>query len=260
MLASHLEMAPLFSSSPLKMTSLLSKTEGLAPTSPEFEALDPEDMRRRRARLVAELVLDGDINKEAVRDAMLRVPRHLFVPAESRAEAYENHPLPIGHDQTISQPAVVALMTEALELSGRERVLEIGTGSGYQTAVLSHLAAEVDSIERIVALGDGARDLLGRLGYKNVNARVGDGYAGWPSRAPYDRIIATASPPDLPEALLTQLAEGGVMVTPIGELSGWGQTLVRVRKVNGRGEIERICSVRFVPMVEGSDPEGPSWN
>src|SRR5688572_23999348 len=113
--------------SPIKMTSLLSKTEGLAPTSPEFAALDPDDMRKRRSKLVAELLLEGDIKKEAVRDAMLRVPRHLFIPDGNRAEAYENHPIPIGRGQTISQPAVVGLMTEALELSGRERVLEIGT-------------------------------------------------------------------------------------------------------------------------------------
>lgn len=247
-------------SSFLPLTSLLTKTESLAPTSPDFDSLDSEQDRARRARLVAELVLGRDIRSEAVRDAMLRVPRHLFINKPGAFEAYRDTPLPIGFGQTISQPAVVALMTEALELTGNERVLEIGTGCGYQAAVLSHLAAEVFSMERLAPLGDSARVLLEQLGYKNVHVRVGDGYKGWPEEAPFDRIIATAAPPEIPGALIGQLADNGVLVAPVGDPSGLGQMLVRVRKSGAHLTIENLCAVRFVPMVEGAAPKKQAWN
>jgi protein-L-isoaspartate(D-aspartate) O-methyltransferase len=245
---------------PIPLASLLSKTEELAPTSAELEALDSEDDRKRRARLVAELVLARDIRSEPVRDAMLRVPRHLFVNKPGGWQAYRDTALPIGYGQTISQPAVVAMMTEALDLSGKERVLEIGTGSGYQAAVLSRVAGEVYSIERIAPLGEASRALLEQLGYKNVHVRVGDGYKGWPEEAPFDRIIATAAPPEIPGALIAQLADGGVLVAPVGDSSGHGQTLVRVQKSGDHITIQKICAVRFVPMVEGSMPRQRSWN
>jgi protein-L-isoaspartate(D-aspartate) O-methyltransferase len=244
---------------PIPLASLLSKTESLAPTSPELGTLDSEQDRARRAKLVAELVLEHDIQSEAVRDAMLRVPRHLFINKPGGWEAYRNSPLPIGYGQTISQPAVVALMTEALDLSGNEHVLEIGTGSGYQAAVLSHVAREVFSIERVAPLGESARVLLDQLGYKNVRVRVGDGYKGWPEEAPFDRIIATAAPPEIPGALIGQLADGGVLVAPVGDPSGLGQVLVRVRKSGEHITIENLCAVRFVPMVEGTGAKR-AWN
>lgn len=251
-------MASSFFSDPL--SSLLSKTESLAPTCPAFESLDSEQDRARRARLIAELVLDRDLQSEAVRDAMLRVPRHLFVNKPGGWEAYENTALPIGYGQTISQPAVVAMMTEALDLTGNERVLEIGTGSGYQAAILSHLAREVFTIERVAPLGDAARELLAQLGYKNVHVRVGDGYQGWPEKAPFDRIIATAAPPEIPGALITQLVDGGVLVAPVGDTMGYGQMLVRVRKSGGHITMENLCAVRFVPMVEGEEKKKGMWN
>src|SRR5262249_12815799 len=151
---------------------------------------------------------------DRVRGAMMRVPRHLFVPGASLEEAYDDAPFPIGHGQTISQPAVVAVMTEALELGGRERVLEGGTGSGSEAAVLSLLSSDVYTIEIVTDLAEIARERLATLGYANVHVRAGDGYAGWPEHAPFDRIIVTAAPPELPRALVDQLAEGGVLVAP----------------------------------------------
>jgi protein-L-isoaspartate(D-aspartate) O-methyltransferase len=239
---------------PAPLTSLLSKTEELAPTSLEFESLDSEQDRASRARLVSELVLGSDIGSEAVRDAMLRVPRHLFVKKAGAWNSYRDTSLPIGYGQTISQPAIVAVMTEALGLTGGERVLEIGTGSGYQAAVLSRLAREVSTIERIPALGEAASGLLQKLGYENVRVRVGDGYKGWSEDAQFDRILATAAPPEIPGSLIGQLADGGVLVAPVGDVSGFGQTLVRVRKSGAHLTIENLCAVRFVPMVDGTAP------
>jgi protein-L-isoaspartate(D-aspartate) O-methyltransferase len=245
---------------PIPLTSLLSETEELAPTSPQFEVFDSEQDRVLRARLVADLVLDRDIRSEAVRDAMLRTPRHLFINKPGGWGAYRNNPLPIGYGQSISQPAVVAMMTEALNLTGNERVLEIGTGSGYQAAVLSNVAREVFTIERVAPLGESARLLIERLGYKNIHVRVGDGYTGWPEEAPFDRIIATAAPPEIPGALVGQLADGGVLVAPVGELTEFGQMLVRVRKSGEHLTIENLCAVRFVPMVPGVGRNTPTLN
>jgi protein-L-isoaspartate(D-aspartate) O-methyltransferase len=181
---------------------------------------------------------------------MERVPRHLFVPGVSLQRAYANYPAPIGYGQTISQPTVVAIMTEALDLTGRERVLEIGTGSGYQAAILSLLASAVYSIEIVPELAEDARLRLLRMGYANVHVRAGDGYKGWPERAPFERILVTAAPDEVPQTLLDQLAEGGVLVTPVGP-SGTSQRLLRYRKVRGRTSSEDLGGVRFVPMVRG---------
>lgn len=224
---------------------------GLAPTSPMFAELDPPFMRERRAALVSELVRLGDLVTPAVIDAFSRVPRHLFVPPDLRQFAYENRPLDIGSRQTISQPTIVASMTEALELGGSERVLEIGTGSGYQTAILSLLAERVFSVERLPALGRRARIQLQRLGYGRVEVRVGDGYEGWPTEAPFDRIVLTAAPPELPETLVEQLAEGGVVVAPVGHGWGHGQTLVRGHKEGADLHLTALGPVSFVPMVRG---------
>jgi protein-L-isoaspartate(D-aspartate) O-methyltransferase len=209
---------------------------------------DSDEARAYRAELVRGLA--REIKDARVLDAMGRVPRHLFVPGASLARAYMDDPVPIGYGQTISQPAVVAIMTEALELQGRERVLEIGTGSGYQAAILSLLASQVYTIEIVKALAEEARVRLLRLGYANVQVRAGDGYKGWPEQAPFARILVTAAPDEVPRALLDQLAEGGVLVAPVGP-SGWTQRLLRYRKVAGRFSTEDLGAVRFVPMVPG---------
>jgi protein-L-isoaspartate(D-aspartate) O-methyltransferase len=185
-----------------------------------------------------------------VLETLERVPRHLFMPAASLGEAYRDEPFPIGYGQTISQPTIVALMTDALDVESEHRVLEIGTGSGYQAAVLSALVSEVYSIEIVAELGNGARDRLKQLGYENVRVRVGDGYKGWPDAAPFDRILLTAAPPEVPEALVRQLEEGGLLVAPVGEAGGV-QTLYRYRKTGGKLDAQDLGSVRFVPMVEG---------
>ena len=208
--------------------------------------LDPPRARELRAQLVDYLAEIGEARTDAVKAALRSVPRHRFVPLERSLEAaYENRPLPIGHEQTISQPAVVACMTEALELSGSERVLEIGTGSGYQAAVLSLLAREVYSIELVPELAEASAARLADLGYANVRVREGDGTAGWLEYAPFDRIIATAAAPSVPHAWLDQLAEGGVLVAPVG--TAWGQNLLRYRKHQGRTTHEDLGWVAFVP-------------
>jgi protein-L-isoaspartate(D-aspartate) O-methyltransferase len=181
--------------------------------------------------------------------AMRIVPRHLFVPEEVRGEAYRNVALPIGHGQTISLPFIVALMTHLLQLRPTDRVLEIGTGSGYQTAVLAELAGHVWSIEIVPDLARDAEARLARLGYENIAVRAGDGYAGWPEEAPFDRILVTAAAARVPEPLLAQLAPGGLMVIPLADGSD-GEVLTLVRK-DGRGRVstERLMPVRFVPLV-----------
>ncbi len=210
------------------------------------DAADPQETRALRAALVRELT--EDVRDERVLDALLRVPRHLFVPSASYHMAYVNHPLPIGYEQTISQPTIVAIMSEALKLRGHERVLEIGTGSGYQAAVLSLLAREVYSIEVVPELAEESKERLRRLGYANVHVRSGDGYAGWPEHAPFDRVIVTAAPEELPRALFDQLADGGILVAPIGP-DPWSQRLFRYVKRDGTATKEDLGGVRFVPMV-----------
>ena len=192
--------------------------------------------------------LAGEVKDPRVLDAMHSVRRHEFMPNATLPRAYADAPWPIGYGQTISQPTVVAVMTEALELRPAHRVLEIGTGSGYQAAILSLLAAEVYSIELLEPLGEEARERLLRLGYANVHVRIGDGYAGWPEHAPFDRIIVTAAPPEVPKALLDQLAMRGVLVAPVGPTPET-QRLLRYRKLPGRTSVEDLGAVAFVPMV-----------
>jgi len=206
-----------------------------------------------RDELVETLCLGGELRTPRVTAAMRTVPRHLFCPGYELEQAYANHPLEIGHEQTISQPAIVAMMTEALALRGDERVLEIGTGSGYQAAVLALLCREVYSIERIDALADEAAQRLAQLGYRNVHVRAGDGFAGWPEEAPFDRVIVTAAPTAIPAALVEQLAEGGVLVAPVGGSDERdGQSLLRGTKAGGDLVVEDLGGVRFVAMLPGT--------
>jgi protein-L-isoaspartate(D-aspartate) O-methyltransferase len=187
------------------------------------------------------------ITHAATLEAMARVPRHRFVPANLQASAYDDTPLPIGEGQTISQPYVVAYMTEALQPAATDRVLEIGTGSGYQAAVLADLVAEVYTIEVVPALAANAKTVLDDLGYTNIHARLGDGYQGWPEAAPFDKIIVTAAPPAIPPALVDQLAVGGVMVVPVGQFV---QTMTILRKTADGVVSRETIPVRFVPMVK----------
>ena len=190
------------------------------------------------------------VSDARVLGALERVPREIFVPATFKDQAYENVALPIGHGQTISQPLVVALMTEALEVGERHKVLEIGTGSGYQTAVLARLCRRIFSIERHRALLKEAEKRFAELRLHNVTSRFGDGTKGWPEQAPFDRIIVTAAAPELPGKLLGSLAEGGVLVAPVGE-ERRDQRLIRIRRKDGTSVTEELGPVRFVPLVEG---------
>jgi protein-L-isoaspartate(D-aspartate) O-methyltransferase len=188
-----------------------------------------------------------DITNARVLAAMAKVPRHEFVPERGRPQAYEDHPLPIGHGQTISQPFIVAFMTEKLQPRPKDRVLEIGTGSGYQAAVLAELVAEVYTIEIIEDLARQAAADLKRLGYTNVHVRAGDGYKGWPEAAPFDAIIVTCAPERIPQPLTDQLKDGGHMIIPVG--AGYEQQLVLLSKRGGKLEQQAILPVRFVPMT-----------
>ncbi|MBC7257801.1 MAG: protein-L-isoaspartate(D-aspartate) O-methyltransferase [Chloroflexi bacterium] len=191
-----------------------------------------------------------EVSDPRVLAAMEAVPRHRFVPAQYAEDAYDDHPLPIGYGQTISQPYIVALMTQLLELKGHEKVLEIGAGSGYQAAILSLLAREVFTVERIPQLAEKARERLSELGYRNVHIRIGDGYEGWPEHAPYDAIIVTCAAEEVPPPLIEQLADGGRLVIPVGE-SGWSQRLMLLRKRGAELEQREIAGVVFVPLVRG---------
>ena len=204
------------------------------------------DRSAERRRMVAEQIRGRDIRDPRVLAAMERVERHLFMPEGVRAEAYGDHPVSIGYGQTISQPYIVAFMTEALDVQADHRVLEIGTGSGYQAAILGELAREVFTIEIVEQLGESARATLERLGYKNVHVRVGNGYAGWPERAPFDRIIVTAAPDAVPPALVEQLKVGGLMAIPVGTFS---QELRILRRTASGMETLKTLPVRFVPMT-----------
>lgn len=199
-----------------------------------------------RLRMVREQLESRDISDARVLDAMRNVPRHMFVPQEERAYAYEDRPLPIGEGQTISQPYIVALMTQLLELKGGEKVLEVGTGSGYQAAVLERAGARVFTIEILCGLATRAEATLKDLGYPNTTVRCGDGYRGWPEEAPFDCVIVTAAPDQIPQPLIDQLKDGGRLVIPVGS---YQQELVRIRKRGDRIEKEDIIPVRFVPMT-----------
>ena len=196
--------------------------------------------------MVAQQLVERGIRDARVVEAMGRVPRHEFVDPGMAAQAYLDHPLNIGCKQTISQPYIVALMTQALELKGGEKVLEIGTGSGYQTAILAELARQVFSIERVTTLSNRARMVLYRLGYSNVTLRIGDGTLGWPEEAPFDAVLVTAGSPSVPEVYLEQLAEDGRLVIPRGDEES--QELVRVRKRQGRFVEENLGACRFVKL------------
>jgi protein-L-isoaspartate(D-aspartate) O-methyltransferase len=200
----------------------------------------------RRRMVDAQLRARG-IGDERVLDAMVRVPRHEFAPERYRNQAYEDHPLPIGQGQTISQPYIVARMLEALAIKPTNKVLEVGTGSGYLTALLAELAAQVISVERYADLANAARELLGRLGYSNVKVIVGDGSKGFAEAAPYDAIIVSAAAGEVPPALLEQLAEGSRMIIPVG--SADSQQLQLIRMENGQPQISFHELCRFVPLV-----------
>jgi protein-L-isoaspartate(D-aspartate) O-methyltransferase len=215
----------------------------------------PGEQNRAADRMVRLQVETRDIRDRRVLAAMGGVPRHLFVPPGSQAAAYDDHPLSIGHGQTISQPYIVAFMTEALELRGGERVLEVGTGSGYQTAILAELCAEVFSVERIPELADRARGILAELGYANVTVRTGDGSEGWPEKGPFNGIIVTAAAPEVPAALREQLADNGLLVLPVGDIRGT-QELVVVRRLGASTSARASIGCRFVPLYgRGGFPE-----
>ena len=203
---------------------------------------------RERERMVQEQLVARGISDERVLDAINRVPRHRFVDEGLRHRAYGDHPLPIGEEQTISQPYIVGLMTSLLALTGREKVLEVGTGSGYQTAVLAELSRRVCSVERLPRLADRARRLVESMGYTNVWIRVGNGALGWRDEAPFDRILVAAAGPSVPAPLIDQLGEGGRLVAPVGDAESQTLTLVERR---GGGEVttRAVGECRFVPLV-----------
>jgi protein-L-isoaspartate(D-aspartate) O-methyltransferase len=207
---------------------------------------DDAAFARAREAMVATQIAARGVKDPKTLAAMRKVQRHLFVPEAARGQAYEDHPLGIGHGQTISQPYIVAFMTEALGLRGGETVLEVGTGSGYQAAVLAEIAARVYTIEIVASLAEEARERLARLGYLNVEVRAGDGYQGWPEKAPFDAVIVTAAAPRVPEPLKQQLKDGGRLVIPVGE--EYQELMVITRRGNAYAE-NRVLPVRFVPMT-----------
>ena len=212
--------------------------------------LNADDYRAERERLVRESMETAGIRNPAVLRAMRDTPRHEFMPREVRRFAYEDRPVPIGYEQTISQPSLVAFMTETLDLSKQHRVLEIGTGSGYQAAVLAALANQVYTIEIVPELARSSSETLKRLGYTNVFTREGNGYLGWPEQAPFDRIILTAAPPDVPQALIKQLKPGGKLLAPVGPTPLQQQLLLLEKSKDGKISRRAVLPVRFVPMVQ----------
>ena len=208
---------------------------------------EPSESTEARRRMIERDLAGRDVTDEVVLQAMGKVPRHQFVPAELRGSAYADHPLPIGHEQTISQPYIVALMTELAGARKGMRALDIGTGSGYQAAVLGEICKEVYSIEIVEPLAKEAKKRLADLGYKNITVRQGDGYQGWPDKAPFDVIIVAAAPDHVPQPLVDQLAPGGKLVIPVGD---WYQELLVIeRDKDGKIHRDRGIGVRFVPMT-----------
>ncbi|MEK7667805.1 MAG: protein-L-isoaspartate(D-aspartate) O-methyltransferase [Gemmatimonadota bacterium] len=212
-------------------------------------AATQDPLTRARRQMVAEQIAKRDVRDTATLRAMLAVPRHEFVPAELRANAYADFPLPIGHGQTISQPYIVAFMTAQLRLTPRSRVLEVGTGSGYQAAVLAEIAGEVYTIEILPPLAQEAAARLQRLGYGRVHVRTGDGYNGWPEAAPFDAVIVTAAAGFVPPPLVEQLRPGGRMVIPVGEVGGVQELMLIEKAADGRTTTRTLIPVRFVPLT-----------
>jgi protein-L-isoaspartate(D-aspartate) O-methyltransferase len=206
-----------------------------------------------QARMVAEQIRARGVRDPRVLEALTRVPRASFVPEAQRHEAHEDRPIPIGHGQTISQPYIVGYMTEALQLEPTHRVLEVGTGCGYQTAVLAEIGSEVFSIELIPELGERARQTLAQLHYENVHLRVGNGYEGWPEHAPYDRILVAAAADEVPPSLVEQLTDGGILVIPVGTAY---QELRVLRKQGNSVETLATLGVRFVPLIRPGGGSG----
>ena len=216
------------------------------PQHAQVPAAEADSFAEQRERMVTDTISKRGVSDPRVLAAMRATPRHELVPAELRARSYEDRPLPIGFDQTISQPYIVAAMTEAAQLAPGEKVLEVGTGSGYQAAVLAELGAEVYTIEIVEALGKRARADLERLGYRRIQFRIGDGYLGWPEAAPFDAIVVTAAPPEIPRPLIDQLAVGGRLVIPVGDDDQKLQVITR--RADGT-TTETLYDVRFVPMT-----------
>lgn len=210
-------------------------------------AMADDPLTLQRERMVADQIESRGVRSPDVLRAMRSTPRHLFVPAGVRSLAYADSPLPIGYGATISQPYIVALMTELLAPAKRHRVLEIGTGSGYQAAILAQLAAEVYTVEIVPELAQSAAKRLRELGYANVTVRQGDGSKGWPERAPFDGIMVTAAPPEVPEALVAQLSRGGRLVAPVGSM-GAQELIVIEKRADGTIGRRSICPVSFVPL------------
>lgn len=206
------------------------------------------DFEMMRNAMVEEQLIPRGISDKKVLEVFRRLPRHEFVGKDFLQSAYNDYPLPIGENQTISQPYMVALMTERLHLTGSERIMEVGTGSAYQAAILAELAKEVYSVERFQSLANTAYSILERLGYKNVKIRAGDGTLGWEEFAPYDGIIVTAGAPGIPESFIRQLKDGGRLVIPIGS-SGFGQILTLVEKIGNTIRTSEICGCMFVPLI-----------
>jgi protein-L-isoaspartate(D-aspartate) O-methyltransferase len=209
-------------------------------------ALPAQDFEGQRRAMVEQQLRARDITSERVLDAMRKVPRHLFIPEDQRRDAYGDYPVPIGHGQTISQPYIVGFMTQALDVRPTDRVLEIGTGSGYQAAVLAELVKEVYTIEIVEPLAARARETIASLGYRNVHVRAGNGYLGWPEEAPFDRVIVTAAPREVPPALVEQLKVDGLMAIPVGDV--WQELRILRKTATGTQTLETL-PVRFVPMT-----------
>ena len=219
-------------------------------TGCEYGKLTEEELSNLRKDMVNTQIIRRGITDKNVIKALRKVKRHEFVPTYLHDMAYGDNPLPIGHSQTISQPYIVAIMTELLNISENDRILEVGTGSGYQAAILGELAKEVYSVELLKPLADASSQLLKKLGYKNVHVKCGDGFKGWKDHAPFDKIIVTCAPKEIPPELLNQLKEGGLLVIPVGDFF---QKLKLVKKEKGKIIKKDIFSVRFVPMIKGKE-------
>jgi protein-L-isoaspartate(D-aspartate) O-methyltransferase len=229
-------------------TSGLATVLGLLSSACGQEVAEPPGTSVQRARMVTEQIERRGIKDPRLLAALRKVPRQEFMPVDTRDTAYDDRAIAIGYGQTISQPYVVAFMTEALNLKPEDKVLEIGTGSGYQAAILAELVKEVYTIEIVEPLGKRAADTLTRLEYKNVQTRIGDGFRGWPAAAPFNAIIVTCAPDAVPQPLVDQLADGGRMIIPVGP-PGEPQNLVLLQKTGGKVEQQKVLPVTFVPMT-----------